>query len=148
MNSRKTSARPRVPSAAQGLGKVLLLFGLLLMHVVGMDHTSATPSAPHVDTHAGSHQHTLAAPAASIHAELSPVGEDHGGWCAEDGCGMEMSMAGMCIAALLGGGILLHRAGRHRVPVPGRGLPAPPLWRPVPAAPMAPSLVQLSISRT
>jgi hypothetical protein len=145
---RQAGTRGRTPSAAQGLGKVLLLLGLLLMHVVGMDHTVAGTSASHADTHVTAHQHTVAAPGTSVHAELSPLGADDTGGCFDDGCGMEMSMAGLCIVALLGGGILLHRISRSLVSVPGKGLPAPPLWRPVPAIPIAPSLVHLSISRT
>lgn len=148
MIRRKTGTCGRTPSAARGLGKVLLLLGLLLMHVVGMDHASMTASAPHSDTHVTAHQHTLAAPGTSTHAELSPLGMGDAGGCFDGGCGMEMSMAGLCIVALLGGGILLHRTLRDRVLVPGRALPAPPLWRPVPATPLAPSLVHLSISRT
>lgn len=138
----------RTPSAAQGLGKILLLLGLLLMHIVGMDHTAVRPSAAHADNHVTAHQHTVATPGTNAHAELSPWGTDDTGGCIDDGCGMEMSMAGLCIVALLGGGVLLYRISRHRASMPGQGLPAPPLWRPVPAIPIPPSLVHLSISRT
>ncbi|GER23132.1 hypothetical protein NCCP1664_16280 [Zafaria cholistanensis] len=148
MIRRHSGTRGRNPSAAQGLGRVLLLLGLLLMHIVGMDHTSGRPSASHADTHVTAHQHTVAGPGTSVHADLSPLGADETGVCFDDGCGMEMSMAGLCIVALLGGGILLHRISRSLVSVPGQGLPAPPLWRPVPAIPIPPSLVHLSISRT
>ncbi|MEE1622880.1 DUF6153 family protein [Zafaria sp. Z1313] len=148
MIRRHSGTRGQHSSPAQGLGKILLLLGLLLMHIVGMDHTSGKSSASHTDTHVAAHQHTAAAPPAGVHAELSPLGADETGGCIDDGCGMEMSMAGLCIVSLLGGGILLHRISRSLVSIPGRGLPAPPLWRPVTAIPIPPSLVHLSISRT
>lgn len=131
---------------ASVIAQVLLLLALLLMHVAGGHHVGATDPAPlGPGAHAvGSHH---AAPAATGH-DKGASDPGPAGWCSDDGCSMQTAMlAGLCVVALLGGGILLHLASRRLHPLPGRGLPAPPLWPLVPAPRRALSRAQLSVIR-
>ena len=130
------------------LGLAALLLGLLGMHTLAVDHQMpGTPPG-----------HSAAAAAPDTHQTLVPAGQhlsaapapapDNAGSCSQD-CAMEMAMAGICVLALAAGLVFVHRAARATLPVPGRGLAAPPAhWIPHPHTPPGPSLVQLSISRT
>lgn len=162
MTSSPAAAHGRLSGATLALGKVLLLLGLLLVHVVGGDHVPATHAAhTQAATHsspADAHRHgtaaSEAAAPASFSASSAPASDSlaadghDAGSCVGEGCGLTMAMAGLCLIALLAGGLILRRVYRNASPLVRRGPPPVRLWRPIPAVRTGPSLVRLSISRT